>query len=111
LAADESASSRSAAIRAGLLLDNRHLRLIEEGNDGQASLPDQAGLSLDEDAPDISTARLEQALERLAHEAEQRRRGLDIDKLPDKAGRSAQTTSLDEMIEARNGAAEKVLAA
>jgi hypothetical protein len=36
---------------------------------------------------------------------------LDIDKLPDKAGRSAQTTSLDEMIEARNGAAEKVLAA
>jgi hypothetical protein len=73
--ANESVSSRSAAIRAGLLPDISHRRPTDKDEDSEASLPDQAGFSLDEDAPDISTARLEQALERLAHEAEQRRNG------------------------------------
>ena len=54
--ADELASSRGAAIRAGLLPDNRHRRLTDEGDNSWASLPDQAGSPLDENAPDISTS-------------------------------------------------------
>ena len=74
-AANESVSSRGAAIRAGLLPDNSHRRATHEDQDSEASHPEQAGLALDEKAPDVSIVGLEQALERLAHEAEQRRNG------------------------------------
>jgi hypothetical protein len=74
-AADRSASARGAAIRARLLSEDWDGVLTVASGDSLASLPDQAGSPRDENAPDIHAAGLEQALERLAREAEQRRNG------------------------------------